>query len=220
MGGRSRPRWAISLGLGVLGLSLLAGVAAPAAAAPPKVRADAIRPRAAQIYPDSDPWAGVKRRVEVLMGVYLVDPPRRHASERVHITKGKRVRLDLWVPVARLSDAELKTRAVEWLVFGRTRFATGVRGIFSEINGIDEVVLVFHEVIRPDNKGRRRNAAKAEQIKRYLAIRLSRAKFIRFNPAPAEGCVARGDCSALFRSAFDEARLDRKYTAARRAEDE
>ncbi|MCA9545596.1 MAG: hypothetical protein KC613_14425 [Myxococcales bacterium] len=201
-------------------LGALLALIPAAGAAPPAVRADSISPRAARIYADSDPWAGVKRRVEALMGVYLVDPPRRHESERVHVTDGTRVRIDLWVPVSRLTDAELKTRAVEWLVFGRTQYASGVRGIFSEMAGIQDVVLVFHEVIRPDNTGRRRNRDKAEQIKRYLAIQLTRKQFLRFDPAPVEGCVARGDCSALFRSAFTSVRFDRRHTAARRqAED-
>lgn len=183
-------------------------------AAPPGVRADSIPPRAKQIYGADDPYVGLKARVEALMGIYLVDPPRRHRSERVTLKKGRLI-IDTWQPVARLSDAELKTRAVEWLVFGRTQYATGARGVFSELGGVNEIVLAFHEVIRPDQKGRRRSK-KPDRIKRYLALRLTRSRFERLNIPALEGCVSRGDCQAQFRSAFTDARLNRKFTHRRR----
>jgi hypothetical protein len=184
--------------------------------APPRPRADSIPPRAMTIYGAEDPFVGLKTRAEVLMGLYLVDPPRRHRSERVHFTpKKRRLRFDLWQPVARLTDAELKTRAVEWLVFGRTQYAQGARGIFSEMGGVNEIVLAFHEVIRPKQKGRRR-AKKPDQIKRFLAIRLTRKRFERLKMAALEGCVSRGDCQAQFRSAFSSAKMNRRYTRAQR----
>lgn len=164
----------------------------------------------------ADPQLAQKARIEEIMGVYLVDPPRRHESERITL-EGGRIRVDLWHPVGRSSDTELKTRAVKWLVFGRTKYATGARGVFSEVPGAQEVVLVFHEVVRPDEKGRRRSAQK-DQINRYLAIKLERDRFERMNLEAFEGCISRGDCGALFRSAFGQTKFDRAYTAARRRE--
>ncbi len=202
-------RWALLCAL-LLSTPLLAG---PAQAQ--RARGDAVRPRAAKIYPDSDPLAKQKARVEALMGVYLVDPPRRHASERVKV-KGSRVQLDIWQPVARSSDTELKTRAVQWFVFGRTGYAKGVRGIFSEMAGIDQVTMVFHEVLR-EGRGRKKGA---ETVKRYLVLRLDRRRFERMKVEALRGCVERGDCSRAFRSAFTSAKLERRYTARRRkAED-
>lgn len=181
------------------------------------VRADGIAPRTLQFYGADDPVVGLKNRVEKLMGVYLCDPPRRHDSERVHL-KGKQVRVDVWQPVSRLTDAELKTRAVEWLVFGRTVYATGARGVFSEMPAVDDLLLIFHEVIRPEERGRRKGT-QGEQIKRYLALKLTRKQFGRLDVAALEGCVSRADCQDQFRTAFAEARLDAKYTQSARTED-
>ena len=193
---------------------LIALLASPATA---KVRAEAVQPRAAKIYPD-DPLGKMKVQVERLMGMYLVDPPRRHRSERVKI-KGGQVRIDMWQPVPRLTDIELKTRAVTWFINGRTQYASGVRGVFSEMPGVNEVLLVFHEVIRPDKKGRRRSKKK-DKIKNYLALKLTRKKFERLKMRPIKICIEQNDCSTVFRADFSGARLDTKYTKARRAEDE
>jgi hypothetical protein len=197
-----------------LGISSAATAQTPA---PQPVRADGIAPRTAQFYGADDPLIEIKNQVEKHMGVYLCDPPRRHESERVHL-KGKQVRVDLWQPVSRLSDLELKNRAVEWLVFGRTVYATGARGVFSEMAGVDDLLLVFHEVLRPDEKGRRKSE-QAEQVRRYMALRIKRDRFERINLSELEGCVARADCQAQFRSAFNEARFDSKYTQKVRPEE-
>lgn len=171
-----------------------------------------------QIYGADDPQREMKVAIEKMMGIYLVDPPRRHPSERV-VIDGGRVRFDIWQPVGSNTDKELKTRAVKWLVFGRTGFSNGARGIFSEYPQVAEVMLVFHEVMRPD-KQKRRRTKQAEQITRYLILKLGRQKFERLKIDALEGCVSRADCGAAFRSGFDGARFDRKFTAKRRKESE
>ncbi len=171
---------------------------------------------AAAIYPPDDPQREMKADLERMMGIYLVDPPRRHPSERV-VIDGGRVRFDIWQPVGRNTDVELKTRAVKWLVLGRTGFSKGARGIFSDYPSVAEVMLAFHEVTRPD-KTKRRRTRQPDKITRYLIIKLARDRFERLDPAVYEGCVGRGDCAARFRSDFGRARFDRKYTARRRRE--
>ncbi|MHC4811409.1 MAG: hypothetical protein ACYTEV_13735, partial [Planctomycetota bacterium] len=42
-----------------------------------RARSDAFQRRRVDLYP-GDPDGDVKRRIEKLMGLYLVDPPRRH----------------------------------------------------------------------------------------------------------------------------------------------
>jgi hypothetical protein len=197
----------------------LAGLASVSAQTPAAqtVRADGIAPRTAQFYGADDPLIAIKNQVEKHMGVYLCDPPRRHDSERIHL-KGKQARVDVWQPVSRLSDLELKNRAVEWLVFGRTVYSSGARGIFSEMPAVEDLLLVFHEVLRPDEKGRRKSE-QPDQVRRYMALRIKRDRFNTLNMAALEGCVARADCSDQFRSAFNESRFDSKYTHKVRPED-
>jgi len=163
-----------------------------------------------------DPEAARKVRLEAVMGVYHMLPPMRHASEVVDI-KGRQVRVNLWVPVGRQSDQELVVLAVKWLIFGRNRFSQGARGLFAE-RDVDEVLLVFHEVIRPDEKGRRASK-KPDEIKAFLAIKLDRRRFERLDLEPFARCVEQGDCDALFKSAFAAARLDKGYTRSRRQDD-
>jgi len=152
-----------------------------------------------------------------LMGVYQTLPPRRHSSERVRFRK-KAVEIAVWQPVARWSDSELKLKAVKWFIFGRNQFASGVRGVFSEFPDVSAIQLTFHEVIRPDRKGRRL-AEKPDVIKPYLRVRLTRKRFNRLRLKAISGCVERGNCDRVFRSAFNDARFNRKYTAKIRAED-
>ncbi len=192
-----------------LGLLALVLLAAPASAQPTPRRADGVVPTAKSIYAADDPDAALKMQIERLMGVYLVDPPRRHASEKV-VVKGDQVQIDVWHPVSRLSDTELKTRAVHWFVLGRTQYAPGVRGVFSELPQIDDARLVFHEVLRPDARGRRRGKQR-DQVKPYLVLRLDRRSFEKLAVDVIEKCVERGDCSALFDSAFKYAKFDRRY---------
>jgi len=179
-----------------------------------RVRTDAVGPRAAAFYDRSDRLATKKAAIDRIMGVYQTHPPRRHPAERVHI-KGNAVQIDVWHPVGRSTDTELKTRAVEWFVFGRTGYADGVRGIFSEFPEIKDVRMSFMEVVRPDETGRRRSKQK-DKVMRYLLLRLDRKRFERIDPEKLEGCIERGDCSRAFRSYFKGAKFNRKYTAKAR----
>ncbi len=177
-----------------------------------------VHPRALEVYPHDDPDRQMKARIETMMGTWLVDPPRRHPSERV-VLQGSRVRLDVWQPIGRNSDSDLKTRAVEWLVFGRLGWSSGARGVFSEFRDVSEVMIVFHEVLRPD-KTKRRRKLQQEKVSRYLALKLTRRRFEEMQLAPLRGCVDRGDCAALFKSGFDDARFNGGYVSRRRAEEE
>ena len=154
-------------------------------------------------------------RVEREMGVYLVQSPRRHTSEKVTISRGRAV-VDIWHPVHLMSDEEIKTRAVQWLIFGRTQYASGASGIFEGNPAIRSVTLRFHEVIRPGGNTRRQRGR--ERIKRYLAIRISRTDLENIDLAPIKECGARGDCSSAFRTMFTRVSFDGRYTRKRRRE--
>ncbi len=154
-------------------------------------------------------------RVEELMGVYLVHSPRRHESEKVVYKRGT-LKIDLWHPVHRMSDVDLKTRAVQWLVFGRTQYSTGARGVFSEMPMVKRVILRFHEVVRAGKNTRRRVAR--ERRKRFLALSLTRKDFEKLELGPLETCREQTDCERLFKRGFSKAFFDARYTAKRRRE--
>lgn len=169
-----------------------------------------------QAFYKGDAQAALKVKIEEMMGLYMVLPPMRHPSEKISIQKGQ-VRLNLWHPIGKLSDTEIITRAVKWFVFGRNQYAQGVRAVFSEEPSVREVLLVFHEVIRPDQKGRRQSA-KGDRIKPFLAIRLTRKRFEKLPIGKLRACVEAGDCRRQFVKAFDVAKFNRRYARQRRQE--
>ncbi|MGK0358088.1 MAG: hypothetical protein ACI9U2_000371 [Bradymonadia bacterium] len=156
-----------------------------------------------------DAQAALKVKIEEMMGLYMVLPPMRHPSEKVDIKRGQ-IRLNLWHPIGKLSDTEIVTRAVKWFVFGRNQYSKGVRAVFSERPEIKEVLLVFHEVIRPDQKGRRKSTKK-DKVKPFLAIKLTRKRFERLPMGKLRACVDAGDCRKLFSKAFDAGKFNRRY---------
>lgn len=168
-----------------------------------------LAPNAARAEPSiyaSEPNADELARLDSAFGLYLTRPPRRHAVERVARVDDE-VRLTVWVPTATLTDVELQSRAVEWLLLGRTQYAPGARALFSDWPDIDRVVLTFVDIQRTVQKSRR---ASAETITPFLRVRLTRSRFERLKLKAVEACVEKGDCAAVFRAAFDEARFDRK----------
>ena len=173
--------------------------------------------RAAEgIYDSRDREAETKSVIEALLGVYLVHPPRRHRSERVRSKRGH-FTVDLWHPVGDSTDQELKTRAVQWLFFGRTQYAKGARAVFSECPSVKRLSLRFHEVIRPDIRGRRR-AKRKEKINRYLSISLTRREFESMDVDELRECVERRDCRRVCASRFKTKTCKRRYIHQRRRE--
>ena len=110
------------------------------------------------IYGD-DPLFGTKLQMERHMGVYLVRYPQRDETEQIAI-KRRQVEAQVWVSIGSRSRDELVCRAVRWLVFGRTRWALGARGIFSDYQDVRSVSLVFTNVrLRDGRRAKARNGA-------------------------------------------------------------
>ena len=170
-----------------------------------------------QAFYEGDADAALKVKIEEMMGLYMVLPPMRHPSEKVDVKRGQ-VRLNLWHPIGKLSDTEIVTRAVKWFVFGRNQYSKGVRAVFSEQPEVNEVLLVFHEVIRPDQKGRRQSA-KGDKVKPFLAIKLTRKRFERLPIDKLRACVDAGNCRNLFSKAFDAGKFNRRYAQQARQDD-
>ncbi|MEE2645519.1 MAG: hypothetical protein VYD19_11355 [Myxococcota bacterium] len=164
-----------------------------------------VRPRE-EFYPADDPARALKIELELAMGLYLVAPPRRHRSERVEIN-GDRVTFHLWHPVAAQENQALVSRALRWLIFGRTRYSGGARALFSESN-MRTLTIDFHEVNRPENSRRRRGK---ETVKSYLRMTLSRDAFERLELGEVEDCLERTQCLRLARRKL-KLTLNRRYT--------
>ena len=167
-----------------------------------------------EIYSESDQDKAIKKQMEAYMGLYLTAPPRRHRSERI-IIKRKSVRFDVWHPIGQNTNQDLKTRAVKWLVFGRTQYARGARGILSDFPEFDQVVIRFHTVTRVGQKGRR-HSNRPDKVRRYLALVVNRASFERLPMDTLRLCIDQNDCSVEFKKLFTKSLFRARYVARKR----
>ena len=170
----------------------------------------------AELYPESDIWRNFKITAEEMMGLYLVDFPRRHRSEVVTLNKKRNhLHFHLWVPIGGQTRTQLWSKAAYWLVFGRTQYASGSRGLFGEMDGIDKISLSFHEVIRPGQEGRR-PSSKPDKIKQYLTLTLSRHKFEKLDIGLLKQCGMLLDCPKNFQRSFSYSRFNTRYLKKRK----
>ena len=165
-----------------------------------------------RIYGPGDPDLDQKLKMEKMMGVYLTHPPRRHKSERITIRKGV-VTVHVWQSIFGMSDDELKCRAVEWLVFGRTQYGQGGREVLSRFPKYKTINLRFHDVVRPKNSRRKTN--NAEKVVPYLSLNLRRKHLRVLELERLKTQIGDSRCRDVFKLPF-EGRLATKYTKRRR----
>ena len=164
----------------------------------------------------NDPDADAKRRIELLMGTYLIHPRRRHASERVEIDRrrgGNRVRVHCWRALGAaggsVSEADLLTLATRWLLVGRTRAAQGAPAVFRQMPEVSEIALVLLEIQRTETRRGRR-----ERTRPYLALRLRRRHFEAMDLGVFRACLERGRCADEARAHLD-VQLNRRFLRKR-----
>ena len=165
-----------------------------------------------KIYEPSDPLLDLKLKFETTMGVYLTHPPRRHKSEKVTLRRDQ-ILVDVWQSVYGLTDSELKCRALQWLVNGRTQYVDGGRGILSDQNQYHRVTLRFHVVEHKKNS--RRVQRGRERIVRYLEATLSRKELEKLSLKAFTDVLERGECEAYFSRKF-KGKFSSRYTKKRR----
>ena len=128
-----------------------------------------------EFYAD-DPQRNLKLSIEEMMGLYLVDPPRRHKSEATKIKRSS-IHFHLWYPVAGKDITGLLSTAMGWLILGRTQYASGAQGLFSDLPDINRISLTFHEVYRPDKNKKKNIRHKVDTIYPYLLVSIRRQNF-------------------------------------------
>lgn len=167
-------------------------------------------------YPMEEPDRDLKMWAEQALGLYLVDPPRRHASERVDFSN-QHLHFHLWRPIGQRSMVELWSEAASWLVFGRIKYSNGAQGLFSDLDRLERVTISLHEVIRPGQDGRRLSK-EPDQIKIYLTISLKRDAFEKLDLQALKDCSINRDCDRKIRSAFSLVKLNSRYIKRHRTQ--
>ena len=171
-------------------------------------------PTRADFYAPDEPERALKIYAERELGLYLVDPPRRHASERVEYNNDH-IHFHLWRPIAERSMNELWSEAAAWLVFGRIKYSQGSRALFGDLPSLKRVTLSLHEVIRPGEEGRRRSE-KPDEVHVYLTVSLTRDDFERLDVRELEICARNVSCTREMRSSFSLVKLNTRYLKRRR----
>lgn len=177
--------------------------------APREVSVAEAFPTTPDFYPPDEQSLELKLAVEQAMGIYLVDPPRRHASERVDYADDH-LHFHIWRPISGRSMTALWSEAASWLVFGRIKYSQGARLIFEMVPGLRQVTLSYHEVIRPGEDGRRRSD-KPDQVNTYLTVSLTREAFERLDVEELRLCAQHERCGKKTRGAFSVVKLNQQY---------
>lgn len=157
------------------------------------------------IYGD-DPLFGTLVTLERHMGIYLLHEPQRDPRERVDI-QGKEVTATVWVSIGGRSQEDLACRAVRWLVFGRTQWSLGARGVFSDLPDVARVKLTFLNIRLRDGNNKR----KEPQIVPYLTVMLSRQDFGKLDVRKLRRAIKDERCIEAARTHLTTYKFDDKY---------
>jgi hypothetical protein len=158
-----------------------------------------------KIYGD-DPLFGTKVKLERHLGIYLLRQPQRDERELIEI-KGKDVTATVWVSIGGRSQEELACRAVRWLVFGRTQWSLGARGVFSDLQDVARLKLTFLNVRLRDGKNKRKKA----EVVPYLTVSISRRDFGKMDVRKLRRALKEGRCIEAARTHLSAYKFDDKY---------
>ena len=178
-----------------------------------------------------DPWYNLKLAAEHEMGLFLVEPPRRHASEMTQYSNDH-LHFHLWRPISESNQA-MWSRALGWLIFGRVKYARGAQQLFADIPSLRRITISLHEIQRPRKSGqlgclsngakksrkkrhRRRNKeSQVDTIQTYLTLSLTRRDFERLNIEKIKQCSELLDCDKEVRSMVSLLKLNTRYLKRR-----
>ncbi len=153
-----------------------------------------------------DPLFGTKVKLERHLGIYLLHQPQRDPLERIEID-GRDVTATVWVSIGGRSQEELACRAVRWLVFGRTQWSLGARGVFSDLPDVAKLKLTFLNVRSRDGKNKRKKA----EVVPYLTVTLSRRDFGQLDVRKLRRALKEERCIEAARTHLTAYKFDDKY---------
>ena len=175
---------------------------------------------------EGDRWGELKIAAEREMGLYLVEPPRRHISEITDF-KDNTLHFHLWSPVNETHQA-LWSKALGWLVFGRIKYSKGAQQLFVDLPHLKRITISLHEVIRDDKRARsskrhqrkkrrtrRRPSPDLDTVKTYLTVSLTRADFERMDVARLRECAELLNCDRQIRAMASLIKFNTRYLKQR-----
>lgn len=184
---------------------------------------------AAELY-SGDAWYDLKLAAEQEMGLFLVEPPRRHASEITQYSNDH-LHFHLWSPVSESNQA-MWSRALGWLLFGRVKYSRGAQQLFADIPSLKRITLSLHEVERAQSgktlgcvsgkdkrrsrRSRKRSRKSAQDlVQTYLTVSLTRENFERLDIDRIKQCTRLLDCDRTIRSMISLLKWNTRYLKRR-----
>ncbi len=160
---------------------------------------------AADMYDDDDEDKALKLKVEGHLGLFLVKPPRRHASEVVELRRG-RATIRYWYSLGPDAD-RVACDGLRWMVFGRDQWGGGAPGVFDDTE-ITEINLHFVHVPKP----RPGKKSRARDFHKFVEMRLSTRKMEDLEVDEAMQAVESGEgCGRFMKRHFDRYRFNSRY---------
>ena len=176
------------------------------------IRQDKAFPSVYDLYKADDPHREMKIFAEEEMGLYLVEPPRRHASEITQYSSDH-LHFHVWRPLTGTRQS-LWSSGAGWLLFGRIKYSRGAQQLFADLPGLKRITLSFHEVIRPDKKGRRRSKA-VDKVYTYLTLSITRKDFEALDINRLRSCARLEDCGREERRMLSLVKFNSRYIKRR-----
>ena len=208
----TRVRSARKMFVGFMFLVILCGTTLASAQKVISIKQENAFPSAYDLYEENDPWRELKIAAEQEMGLYLVEPPRRHASEITNYSN-EHLHFHIWRPISE-SRRSIWSRGVYWLIFGRIKYSSGARQLFSDLSSLKRITISFHEVIRPKRKGRRRSK-KPDKVYTYFTVSITRADFEKVDLELIRQCGRNLDCGRDVRSMMSLVKFNSRYVKRR-----
>ena len=100
------------------------------------------------------------------------------------------------------------------LLFGRIKYSRGAQQLFSDLPDLKRITLSFHEVIRPEKKGRRRSK-RPDKVVTYLTLSIRRRDFERLDLESIQYCTRNLDCDSDVRSQISLVKFNARYIKRR-----
>jgi len=181
-------------------LALMVTLATPVAHA-----GDDEQASAADMYDDDDDDKALKLQIEGHLGLFLVKPPRRHASEVVELRRG-RATIRYWYSLGPDAD-RVACDGLRWMVFGRDQWGGGAPRVFDDTE-VTEINLHFVHVPKP----RPGKKSRARDFRKFVEMRLSARKMEDLEVDEAMRAVESGEgCGRFMKRHFDRYRFDSRY---------
>jgi len=141
--------------------------------------------------------------VQKHLGIYLTTGPLRGEAERIRL---QQTGIEVWFlrPTSPAAREAAVCEGARWLMTGRLAQTAGVGALFAERSEIDQVTLVFYDMVTSVKLDRSGRYAQQRTPTPDVRLTISRSKAAQLDPAALAGTLNGRRCASVARSVLDE----------------